>query len=47
MEDNNVSNNLEMHPSGRDVEPTLVMGKSSKSFNKYEEKQITLILMTW
>ncbi len=46
MEDNNVSNNLEMHPSGRDVEPTLVMGKSSKSFNKYEEKQITLILMT-
>jgi len=38
MEDNNVSNNLEMHPSGRDVEPTLVVDKFSKSLNKDDGK---------
>ncbi len=39
MEDNNVSNNLDMHPSGKDVEPTLVVDKSSKSFNKDDGKR--------
>ncbi len=46
MENNNVSNNLEMHPSGRDVELTLVVDKSSKSFNKYDGEKKTLIIMT-